>query len=178
MAASKSPTYIAIIVIALAAVLLSLVAGCVGGAVAGYLAAGARVRALSLLPPQWETPTLPRRLPETPTPLPEQSAPWPRFWQTGALVRYVEPGTPAAEAGLKPGDIITAVDDKVVDEEHPLDQVLRAYQPGDRAEIRWIRLGEERSARVRLGSHPDEPSRAYLGVRATMITVPFFGRGD
>ena len=34
------------------------------------------------------------------------------------------PGTPADEAGVKDGDIITSVNGKVIDEEHPLDATL------------------------------------------------------
>ena len=43
----------------------------------------------------------------------------------------ITPGSPAAAAGIQPGDIITAIDETAIDTEHPLDAVLAQSSPGD-----------------------------------------------
>jgi len=48
----------------------------------------------------------------------------------GALVMEVSPG-PAADAGILAEDIITHIDDKAVDEDHMLTDLLFQYKPGD-----------------------------------------------
>jgi len=180
MAESRGPSYAAVIAIVLAGILLSLIVGCFGGAVAGYLAAGFRAnRLVAQAPfPRWgQTPQRPWQTPPMPELPPEEGIPWLHGWPSGALVRYVEPRSPADEGGIKPGDIITAVDDNPVDEEHSLSQVLQGYRPGDTVEITVIREGEELTLRVKLGSHPDDETRPYLGVRFSMVTAPFFHKG-
>jgi 2-alkenal reductase len=41
----------------------------------------------------------------------------------------VVPDSPAAAAGLREGDIITAIDDQRIDSTHPLDDILAQYKP-------------------------------------------------
>ncbi|MGC8839532.1 MAG: S1C family serine protease [Anaerolineae bacterium] len=172
MAASKGPTYPVLVAIVLGGLILSLIAGCVGGAVAGYLVYDLRARQKpqALLPP---TPT-----PEPSTPEAPQVIPIPRWGWGGALVQYVEPQSPADEAGLQVGDVITAIDDQQVNVANPLDEVLQRFKPGDRVEITVQRGGEERTLQAKLGARSDDPSKAYLGVRFTMVGMPFFRRSD
>ncbi|MBC7223091.1 MAG: PDZ domain-containing protein [Anaerolineae bacterium] len=170
MATSKGPTYPAMIAIALVGVLLSLMAGCLGGAAAGYLVYEYRARQQ----PQ-------AALPPTPEPTPPAVPPGPaipRWGWGGALVRYVEPGSPADEAGLQVGDIILALEDQTVDAENPLDEVLHRFRPGDRVEMTIFREGQRQTIRVKLGSRPDAPSKPYLGIRFSMVGMPFFHWGD
>ncbi|MDY6868758.1 MAG: PDZ domain-containing protein, partial [Chloroflexota bacterium] len=42
----------------------------------------------------------------------------------GALLQEIVPGTPAQQAGLQVGDIIVAIDDKPINDRHPLVSVL------------------------------------------------------
>ncbi|MGQ9457279.1 MAG: S1C family serine protease [Anaerolineae bacterium] len=172
MATSKSPTYPVLVAIVLGGIVLSLVAGCVGGAVAGYLVYGFRARQSpqALLPP---TPTPMPATPEAP-----QTVPFPRWRWGGALVQYVEPQSPADQAGIQVGDLITAVGAQQVDIGNPLDEVLLRFKPGDRVEITLQRGGEERTLRVTLGARPEDASKPYLGVRFTMVGMPFFRRSD
>jgi putative serine protease PepD len=74
----------------------------------------------------------------------------------GGLVTSVQPGSPAEAAGLKPGDIITQLDDNKVDAAHPLAQVLRAhYRPSQRAAVSYNRGAGSSQVQVTLGgAHP------------------------
>jgi S1-C subfamily serine protease len=51
--------------------------------------------------------------------------------QAGALIEEVVDGSPAADAGLQVGDVVTAVNGESVDEEHTLRDRLIAYEPDD-----------------------------------------------
>jgi serine protease Do len=93
---------------------------------------------------------------------------------SGALIEWVEPDRPADEAGLMVGDVITAVDGRAVDEDHPLDRRIRRYDPGDRVEITYWREGREQAVRVRLGEHPDDEDVAYLGIRFVPLYMQRF----
>jgi S1-C subfamily serine protease len=63
-------------------------------------------------------------------------------------------GSPADEAGLQAGDIITAVDGLEVDRTNPLDlQVLR-FAPGDAVTLDVLRDGETISLEATLGTRP------------------------
>jgi S1-C subfamily serine protease len=49
--------------------------------------------------------------------------------------------TPAARAGLRPGDVITALDDTPVRDLREYTQVLKELAPGDAVEILFRRNG-------------------------------------
>ncbi|WP_108955006.1 trypsin-like peptidase domain-containing protein [Streptomyces fragilis] len=67
----------------------------------------------------------------------------------------VTPGGPGAEAGLKGGDVITAVDGVRVHSGDELIVKTRAHRPGDRLELTVRRDGEERKVSLVLGSSAD-----------------------
>ncbi len=85
----------------------------------------------------------------------------------GARVIEVLPDTPAAAAGLKAGDVITAVDDQTLDGEHTLGQSLAAHEPGDTVTLTVERPGEAETLAltVTLGEDSGTAGRAYLGIR-------------
>jgi serine protease Do len=72
----------------------------------------------------------------------------------GALVSNVMAGTPAAEAGLETGDIVTHVDGEPVDGPKALMNRVALLSPGDRTTVALIRDGRERDVDVRLGTRP------------------------
>jgi serine protease DegQ len=75
--------------------------------------------------------------------------------QTGGVVaQAVGPGGPAAAAGLRPGDIILSIGGKPTPTTSELYEVLRAYKPGDKVEVRIIRDGAEQPVTVTLGDRP------------------------
>ena len=84
--------------------------------------------------------------------------------QNGALVREVVAGTPAADAGLRMGDIITAVDDLPLDRNHRLVDVIAGYKPGDRVTLKVQRGMQTRTVEVTLGENPEDRTRPFLGI--------------
>lgn len=65
----------------------------------------------------------------------------------GARVREVSPGGPAAEAGLRAGDVIVAVNGTEVKEENPARQVMRLMRPvkpDSKVSVRVLRDGTPR----------------------------------
>ncbi|MFE7273236.1 trypsin-like peptidase domain-containing protein [Streptomyces sp. NPDC057623] len=64
----------------------------------------------------------------------------------------VESGGPAAKAGLKPGDVITKLDDTVIDSGPTLIGEIWTHQPGDKVMITYERGGQSRTVDVTLGA--------------------------
>ncbi|MFI6933544.1 S1C family serine protease [Streptomyces sp. NPDC050287] len=64
----------------------------------------------------------------------------------------VETGGPAAKAGLKPGDVITKLDDHVIDSGPTLIGEIWTHQPGDRVTITYERGGKTHTVELTLGS--------------------------
>ncbi len=74
----------------------------------------------------------------------------------GALVDRAQDGTPAADAGLKAGDVITAVNGEAIANARELSRRIAAFKPGTTVQLSYLRQGKEQTATVRLGSLPDE----------------------
>ncbi|MDD3678991.1 MAG: trypsin-like peptidase domain-containing protein [Patescibacteria group bacterium] len=60
----------------------------------------------------------------------------------------VLPGTPAAKAGLKEGDIITKIEGKEIKDGKSLITVLYDFKPGDEVTITYVRDGQEKKTRL------------------------------
>jgi S1-C subfamily serine protease len=71
---------------------------------------------------------------------------------TGARVVSVEPGSAAADAGLQPGDVVTAIDDRPVTSSTELTAAVRSRTPGEEATLTVRRDGEDVTVDVTLGS--------------------------
>lgn len=69
----------------------------------------------------------------------------------GAYITQVEPGSPAAQAGLQENDIITKIGDVAIDESHSYINSLFEYQPGDLIPLTVVRNGEETQLQITLG---------------------------
>jgi membrane-associated protease RseP (regulator of RpoE activity) len=70
----------------------------------------------------------------------------------GVEVTAVQSGSPAADAGLKQGDVITAIDGTSVNSAAALSSAIRSHQPGDSVRITYTRGGTSADAQVRLGN--------------------------
>jgi serine protease Do len=64
------------------------------------------------------------------------------------------PDTPAAKAGLRTNDVITAVDNTKIDQTHSLTALLSKHQPGDRVELTVLRGSKTLHVSVTLGAAP------------------------
>ncbi len=74
----------------------------------------------------------------------------------GALIAQVEPDSPAAKAGLKPGDVIRAVDGKTVGNPRDLALDIAGVKPGDQAKLDVLQGGQQKSLSVAVASLPNE----------------------
>ncbi|NBV45427.1 MAG: membrane protein insertase YidC [Planctomycetia bacterium] len=77
----------------------------------------------------------------------------------GCLVGVVGPGTPAAAAGLRSGDVLTALDGTPVGDPAAVVKALAASAPGHSARVAWLRDGAAREATVTLDRRPLEVVR-------------------
>lgn len=71
--------------------------------------------------------------------------------QWGAYITQVEPGSPAAQAGLQENDIITKIGDIAIDETHSYINSLFEYQPGNTIPLTVVRDGRETQLQITLG---------------------------
>jgi Do/DeqQ family serine protease len=77
----------------------------------------------------------------------------------GALVADLTAGGPAAEAGLRRGDLITAIDGQTVDDPEGLGYRLGTKPLGGTASITLLRGGKESTAVIKLIPAPESPAR-------------------
>lgn len=76
----------------------------------------------------------------------------PSFGQAGALVTQVVDGSPAAQAGLQEGDVVTAVDGQAVRSYEELISGIRSRLPGDQLSLTVTRGDEQLTFDVTLGT--------------------------
>lgn len=72
------------------------------------------------------------------------------------VVTSVEEGSPAAEAGVQPGDVLVAVDDEQVSADQGFIDMLYAHDPGDSVTLTVDRGGNTVDLKVTLGDRPAE----------------------
>ena len=73
---------------------------------------------------------------------------------SGALISGVVRGGPAEKAGIKPGDVLTAVDGKQVLDPGGMLNLVAALSPGKNAKLRIVRNGTEADYQVEVGRRP------------------------
>ena len=76
---------------------------------------------------------------------------------TGALIASIIPGSAAARAGLKTGDLITAIDGQGVDDQNAFDYRFATKPLGGTAKLSVVRGGREMAVAVALETPPDIP---------------------
>ncbi len=60
-------------------------------------------------------------------------------------------GSPADQAGIEDGDIITAVNGQKIDQTHSLSFLIQQMKPGDEVELTLLRDGKEQKIKLKLG---------------------------
>jgi 2-alkenal reductase len=76
--------------------------------------------------------------------------------ESGVLVEQVVANSAASRAGLREGDVITKIEDLVIDEDHGLINVLTNFKPGDRVKLSVVRNGKLLTLTATLGTRPRE----------------------
>ncbi|MFQ5954171.1 MAG: DegQ family serine endoprotease [Kiloniellales bacterium] len=77
----------------------------------------------------------------------------------GVLIEDLHPKGPAAQAGLRVGDVVTAINHRQVDEAEALRFRLATYPVGGSVPITVLRNGHERVLTLRLEAPPEDPPR-------------------
>ena len=72
----------------------------------------------------------------------------------GVIVSAVSPGSPAASAGLREGDIITAIDADQVKNTQALRDALARRKVGDQVQLSISRGGQQQRVPLTLGARP------------------------
>ncbi|WFU12612.1 DegQ family serine endoprotease (plasmid) [Rhizobium sp. CB3090] len=78
----------------------------------------------------------------------------------GALVASVNDGTPAARAGIKTGDIVTAVGSETVKTPKDLSRLVADLSPGDKRSLTVWRNGKSMDVNVTVGGNDDSKQAA------------------
>jgi len=71
--------------------------------------------------------------------------------KNGAAVSRIENNSPAAKAGLEPGDIITSINGKEIKGSAEIRNLIGMMQIGDKVDIEYIRSGVKKQATAEIG---------------------------
>jgi serine protease Do len=74
----------------------------------------------------------------------------------GALVAEPQANSPAAQAGIKAGDVITQVDGNVVKDSRDLAKRIGSMAPGTKIKLTLLHNGEEKTISLTLGQLPNQ----------------------
>ncbi|MGH7392537.1 MAG: trypsin-like peptidase domain-containing protein [Candidatus Rokuibacteriota bacterium] len=88
----------------------------------------------------------------------------------GALVADVVPGSPAARAGLKSGDVITALDGQTIAGPSDVARMVGLAKPGQERRLTVWRDRKEVKIQTRLDQAPGERARTRLGLDVRPVT--------
>ena len=80
----------------------------------------------------------------------------------GALVTSVSPDSPAAAAGLRQGDVITAFNGKALEQMRELPRLVASTGIGREVPLTVLRGGKQESVQVTLGELPNEPQQLAM----------------
>ncbi|HUL17068.1 MAG TPA: Do family serine endopeptidase [Terriglobales bacterium] len=102
----------------------------------------------------------------------------------GVVIMGVEPGSPAEKAGLKGGDVITAVNGKAVKTGNDLVNPIAQAPIGSKVKLNFVREGQQKevdavvqdrtrvfpNAAGKMNDQPDEETPAEFGLRVESLT--------
>jgi serine protease Do len=78
---------------------------------------------------------------------------------TGAYVAELTPGAPAGKAGIRPGDVITAINGQKVASSSDIVDYVSSQRIGGKVSLSYLRDGKPGALPVTLGELPDEDAR-------------------
>ena len=87
-------------------------------------------------------------------------------FKNGVLVQQVQPGGPAEKAGIKAGDIVTAIDGRTIKDGDDLVNEIASRRPGSTIRLGYIREGKQADTTVTIGDR--DKVFADLGNQETM----------
>lgn len=93
----------------------------------------------------------------------------------GALIRRVEPGSPAEKAGIEGGDVITKFDGKAVERFTDLARIVGATKPGTKATVQLFRNGGFRDLSVVVGELKEQAVAGGEGAEGKAAQGNAFG---
>ena len=85
----------------------------------------------------------------------------------GLIVRDVTPGSPAAQAGLQKGDVVTKIDEFEVNDQQSLTARVATKGIGNTVNLTLLRAGRERVAAICLIRAPETTSRDLTAIKGT-----------
>jgi len=119
---------------------------------------------------------------------PDLQEAWGLTSDRGAVVQSVTPGMPADQAGLKRGDIITAIDGRDVNTHDEVVRLISSKGPGSKVRLTVLRGGQEMSVTASLGDReegmgvsraagsggdsPKDSNETKLGITVEDLTPP------
>ncbi|HJW48938.1 MAG TPA: trypsin-like peptidase domain-containing protein, partial [Candidatus Limnocylindria bacterium] len=72
----------------------------------------------------------------------------------GIQISSIVAGSPASQAGLRVGDVVTKLNDQQIDQEHPLQSLLLRFRPGNRVRLTIVRDTATQTVEVTLATRP------------------------
>jgi serine protease Do len=79
----------------------------------------------------------------------------------GALIAAISPGSPAEKAGLKPGDVITAVNGQKVTNPSDLASDVANVDPNADAQVTYLRNGQSHNLSIAVTTMPANPDAGF-----------------
>jgi serine protease Do len=95
--------------------------------------------------------------------------------EKGALVAQVQPNSPAAKAGLQPGDVITSVNGQTVTNPRDLAVDIAGVAPDAQANLQVVRNGQNQQLAVTVARLDDQQSADNNGGNASESARPSIG---
>jgi serine protease Do len=93
----------------------------------------------------------------------------------GVLVAGVQPDSPAAKAGLEPGDVIASVDGHKIDNPRDLAVDIAKVKPGEQAKLEVVRDGDRKTVTATVGQMPGEEQTASAETAGEQPDQPRLG---
>jgi serine protease Do/serine protease DegQ len=94
----------------------------------------------------------------------------------GAVISRIESNSPAAKAGLEPGDIIVSANARPIKNSHDIRNVVGLMQVGDNVELEYFRDNEKKQVTATIGGKQELVQLAggtlHHGLQGTVLSTP------